>query len=87
MRRLATDGALRSTLGSAARQYWQQQHSLEHSLADYHRAIAHALEHEIPRPALPPHLTNAGDRTLRSVLERCGVPVPLEYTFADSTER
>ena len=87
MRRLATDGALRSTLGSAARQYWQQQHSLEHSLADYHRVIAHALEHEIPRPALPPHLTNAGDRTLRSVLERCGVPVPLEYTFADTTER
>jgi hypothetical protein len=41
----------------------------------------------MPRPALPPHLTNAGDRTLRSVLERCGVPVPLEYTFADSTER
>ena len=87
MRRLATDSALRASLGSAARRHWQQEHSLEHSLADYHRVIARALDRETPRPALPPHLTNAGDRTLRSLLERCGVPVPLEYTFADSTER
>jgi len=87
MRRLATDGALRASLGSAARLYWQQEHSLEHSLADYHRVIARALDRATPRPALPPHLTDAGDRTLRALLERCGVPVPLEYTFADSTER
>jgi glycosyltransferase involved in cell wall biosynthesis len=87
MRRLATDGALRASLGEAARLYWQQEHSLEHSLADYHRVIARALDRTAPRPALPPHLTDSGDRTLRALLERCGVPVPLEYTFADSTER
>ncbi len=87
MRRLAADPALRASLGSAARLYWQQEHSLERSLGDYHRAISRALDHSAPGRTLPPHLTDAGDRTLRAVLERCGVPVPLEYTFADSTER
>lgn len=87
MRRLATDGALRASLGSAARRYWHQEHSLEASVADYHRVIARALGRDAPRPVLPPHLTDTGDRTLRALIEPFGLPVPLEYTFADSTER
>jgi glycosyltransferase involved in cell wall biosynthesis len=76
LRRLMTDAALRTRLGDAARRYWQQEHSLERSVEDYHRVIALALDRPAPRPNLPAHLVNAGDRTLRALLEPFRVAVP-----------
>ncbi len=82
LRRLATDADLRATLGAAARRYWRREHSPEASLEDYHRVIALALAREAPRPTLPPHLRDNGDRTLRDLLGPFGVGVH----FANSIE-
>ncbi len=72
MRRLATDATLRASLGAAARDYWTAEHSLERSLDDYRGVIAMALEREAPRPPLPSHLVNNGDRRLTALLEPFG---------------
>lgn len=83
LRRLMTDPDLRASLGAAARRYWQQEHSPETSVADYHRAIALALARKAPDVPLPPHLTASGDETLRALLQPFGVGVH----FEDSTQR
>lgn len=78
MRRLATDAALRASLGAAARDYWMREHSLERSLEDYRRVIAMALDRKsAARPSLPPHLLNEGDRRLHDLLR----PLGLEVSF------
>ncbi len=82
LRRLATDAELRAALGAAARRYWRREHSPETSVGDYHRVIALALGREAPRPTLPPHLRDNGDRTLRELLGPFGVGVH----FANSIE-
>lgn len=76
MRRLATDAALRASLGAAARAWWAREHSLEGSVADYRRVIGIALARAAPRPELPPHLVNDGDRRLRDLLQPFGTVAP-----------
>ena len=78
MRRLAQDASLRASLGAAARDYWQREHSLERSVADYRRVAERARRTPDPKPALPPHLVNDGTRQLRELLEPFGLSSPLE---------
>jgi len=68
MRRLATDPALRASLGNAGRQYWEREHSMPRMVDDYERTIAEAAATAAPRVALPSHLVNDGDRLLNDML-------------------
>ncbi len=77
MRRLATDPALRATLGSAARDYWKREHSIDGMAADYRRVIALALSRPAPAVGLPAHLVDDGDRMLRRTLEPFSLSNPL----------
>jgi hypothetical protein len=75
LRRLATDTDLRASLGAAARQYWEREHSPEASVEDYDRVIALALAKPAPRLDLPAHLVHDGDAHLRRLLGPFGVGV------------
>jgi glycosyltransferase involved in cell wall biosynthesis len=77
MRRLATDAALRASLGDAARVYWTAEHSIEAMVADYRRVLARAVALEAPRPALPPHLINDGMGAMDAILAPFGLSSPL----------
>jgi glycosyltransferase involved in cell wall biosynthesis len=77
MRRLATDPALRETLGAAAQQYWSAHHSIDVMVADYRRTIAEAASSPAPEVTLPDHLTDIGSRTLEEVMRRFDLPLPL----------
>jgi glycosyltransferase involved in cell wall biosynthesis len=68
MRRLATDPALRASLGGAGRRYWEREHSMPCMLEDYDRVLAEASATPPPRPTLPSHLINDGDRVLNDTL-------------------
>jgi hypothetical protein len=68
MRRLATDTALRESLGASARAYWDFEHSMPRMLEDYRRVITEAASILPPRPPLPAHLLDNGDATLRTLL-------------------
>src|SRR6266542_3312943 len=68
MRRLATDAALRASLGASARAYWDREHSMPRMLEDYRRLIAEAAAVPAPTPVLPPHVFNNGDATLGALL-------------------
>jgi len=68
MRRLASDAALRETLGRAGREYWECEHTLDAMVNDYERVIALAAARPDPQVTLPPHMRDSGDRTLRAVL-------------------
>jgi len=68
MRRLATDAALRASLGAGARTYWEQEHSMPRMREDYRRVIAAAVAAPAPTPPSPPHLVNDGDRKLKDLL-------------------
>jgi glycosyltransferase involved in cell wall biosynthesis len=76
MQRLGTDAALRVALGSAARDYWRREHSLERSVADYERVIARAAATPAPQPALPAHLLGTTDRKLAALLKPFGLAAP-----------
>ena len=76
MRRLGTDPALRQALGHAARIYWQQAHSIDAMIADYHRLIAEAIRHTATAIPLPAHLLDDGRGTLERVLDPFGLPSP-----------
>lgn len=67
MRRLATDADLRASLGRAAREHWQREHSLEGMVADYRRAISRAATREAPQVGLPRHLLDDGNSLLREL--------------------
>jgi len=56
MRRLATDAALRQQLGIRARRLWEREHTVDHMVNDYERAMALAVEQPMPVPELPAHL-------------------------------
>ncbi len=68
MRRLATDPALRASLGAAGQRYWQQEHSLPAMLDDYERLLADARSRPALRPTLPEHMITNGDGLLKLVL-------------------
>jgi glycosyltransferase involved in cell wall biosynthesis len=73
MRRLATDAALRASLGAGARAYWECEHSRPRMLEDYRRVIAEAAGAPAPTPHLPAHLIDDGDRTLKDLLRPFGI--------------
>ena len=76
MRRLATDGGLRTGLGAAAAAHWRREHSLERMVGDYRRAITRAMERPVTTAAAanwPAHLTDRGDRRLNELLGSMGV--------------
>ena len=73
MRRLASDGELRRTLGAAGRAYWQREHSVEGMVADYRVALAEAAATPRPHRALPRHLVNDGEDRLHLLLADVGV--------------
>src|SRR5262245_2838515 len=76
MRRLATDQTLRTQIGSAARAYWQREHSYERMLDDYRRLIQRTASLP-PRPAqLPQHLTDDTSGLTARLLAPLDVPVP-----------
>ncbi len=78
MRRLAQDAALRDTLGRAARDYWQREHSLEAMTDDYERLLREL------HPAHPAHPTHpAPDARLRALL----APFGLESPFDNASDR
>ena len=68
MRRLATDPALRASLGDAGRRYWEREHSMPRMVDDYERVMAEAAASPIPHVTLPSHLVNDGDRVLNDTL-------------------
>jgi len=68
MRRLATDGELRASLGAAGRRYWEREHSMPRMLEDYERILADAAGRPAPHVTLPQHLVTNGDRLLKQVL-------------------
>ena len=74
MRRLASDAALRATLGAAGQRYWDREHSLDGMIDDYRRVLAAAAARPAPRIALPRHLVTDGDRLLNDLLAEVGVP-------------
>jgi hypothetical protein len=76
MRRLARDAGLRETLGRAAREYWDREHSHGAMLHDYRRLIAAAAALPAPCPALPPHLRDDETALMRHLLDHVGVAVP-----------
>jgi glycosyltransferase involved in cell wall biosynthesis len=73
MRRLALDGALREHLGRAGREWWEREHSLEAMVEDYERVLRDAAARPAAEVALPAHMRNPGDRTLRALLEPFGI--------------
>ena len=73
MRRLATDPALRASLGASARAHWEREHSLPRMLEDYRRVIAEAAAAPAPKPSLPLHLVDDGDRKLIDLLGPFGI--------------
>jgi glycosyltransferase involved in cell wall biosynthesis len=77
MRRLATDAALRRSLGRAGRRYWSVHHSVEGMVDDYRRLIPLAAAQRQKPGDLPSHLINDGDRRLRTLLAPFGVADPL----------
>lgn len=73
MRRLATDPALRASLGAAGQRYWDRVHSMPHMVADYERALVEAAALPAPIVSLPEHLVSNGDRMLNDVLSEFGL--------------
>jgi glycosyltransferase involved in cell wall biosynthesis len=73
MRRLATDPALRASLGAAAQRYWDREHSMPRMVDDYERALALAASRPAPRVPLPDHLVSDGDRLLKEMLGEFGL--------------
>ena len=69
MRRLASDADLRGRLGRAAAAHWDEAHSTEGMIADYHRVIARAQTMPVPAVDLPSHLRDDGARKLHALLE------------------
>lgn len=72
LRRLARDAELRAALGRAATAWWLREHAPERMFEDYRRVIPLALARRAPRPNLPAHLVDDGDRTLRRLLQPFG---------------
>lgn len=72
LRRLARDAELRASLGRAAAAWWLREHAPERMFEDYRRVIPLAIARRPPRPELPAHLVDDGDRMLRILLQPFG---------------
>jgi glycosyltransferase involved in cell wall biosynthesis len=73
MKRLADDQELRAALGRNGQAWWQREHSLDAMVADYERIMPEAAARPDPHPVLPPHMRDAGDRRLRTLLAPFGL--------------
>ena len=73
MRRLATDPALRASLGAAGQRYWEREHSMPRTIEDYERVLREAATLPVPSVRLPAHLVTGGDRLLNEVLGEFGL--------------
>jgi glycosyltransferase involved in cell wall biosynthesis len=73
MRRLATDPALRASLGAAGQRYWEREHSMPRMVEDYERALAEAAALAAPTASVPEHLVSNGERVLNDVLSEFGL--------------
>jgi glycosyltransferase involved in cell wall biosynthesis len=73
---LVESSSRRARLGTAARAWWQAHHTLARMEDAYVAAIAAAVNRPAPRPALPAHLDDAGDRRLAALLAPYGVAPP-----------
>ena len=73
MRRLASDPALRASLGAAGQRYWLRDHSIARMAEDYERILNQAAALPVPHSALPPHLVNDGDGLLTKTLTQLSV--------------
>jgi glycosyltransferase involved in cell wall biosynthesis len=76
MRRLAVDVELRTALALAGRQYWQREHTVEAMVDDYERIMPIAAAQPDPKPALPAHARDAGERKLQTLLAPFHLDVP-----------
>ena len=77
MRRLATDAALRASLGRAARDTWQREHSVEAMTDDYEGVMREARASAEADESLSQDLRPDGGATLRSLLAPFGLDSPL----------
>jgi hypothetical protein len=77
LRRLARDAALRSALGSAAYEWWQQHATLDHAMVAWRSILEEAVSATPPaRPAnWPQHLSADGTERARELLGAFGVTV------------
>jgi hypothetical protein len=77
LRRLAADGPLRASLGSAAHAWWQQHATLEHAVNAWRSILAEAATVKPrERPSnWPPHLTADGTERARELLGEFGAVV------------
>ena len=74
MQRLADDREWREQLGHAGHAYWSEAHTLEATVADYERVIAHAASQPAPTVAdLPAHFTADHSTKAREITERFGM--------------
>jgi glycosyltransferase involved in cell wall biosynthesis len=77
LRRLASDAALRKSLGKAARDYWAASHSHDVMAADYSRLMDEAAHITTTTPvSLPAHVVDSAGGTLRDVMNTFGLPLP-----------
>jgi glycosyltransferase involved in cell wall biosynthesis len=76
MQRLATDVALRTTLGQRAREFWSRRHRLEQMGHRYLQVIGQALASDPAPPRRadqPAHITDTGAGRLGAVIREIGV--------------
>jgi glycosyltransferase involved in cell wall biosynthesis len=71
--RLAADPLLRSSLGTAARAWWQRHHQLDTMAAAYDRVLSGAAALPSPKRRLPQHLIDDGWRRGHSIGEAMGI--------------
>jgi hypothetical protein len=73
MRRLATDPALRASLGTAGQRYWEREHSMPRMVDDYECALTEAAALPAPTVRVPEHLVSNGEQVLNEVLSEFGL--------------
>jgi glycosyltransferase involved in cell wall biosynthesis len=73
---LASDAALRRTIGENARARWARFHRLPDMAHAYLGAIDDAVRRVAPGPSLPAHLVDDGTATLDRIVADMGVPEP-----------
>jgi glycosyltransferase involved in cell wall biosynthesis len=78
MRRLAQDPALRTSLGRAARDYWQREHSLEGMTDDYERVMREARKATVDGHEPESGSPHAADTRLRALLAPFGLSSPFD---------